>query len=165
MLTCAGGEQSGRPPWAVPAGRGGLPFSSVRVFRDQRDDQGGATPWQQGYGRPALQPNPCPRPKSWWRRADIAGIVPSGYPLPDRAQRMKLCWPEPEPVAGTLTVLPSPPRAQRCREMETQPLNRPLRMTEPMALPREDASSGSRASRGGAEAARPACRRIARRVR
>ena len=26
--------------------------------------------------------------------------------------------------------------------METQPLNRPLRMTEPMALPREDASSG-----------------------
>ena len=35
----------------------------------------------------------------------------------------------------------------------TQPLNRPLRMTEPLALPREDASSGSRASPAGAEAA------------
>jgi hypothetical protein len=50
MPTCVGGEQSERPPWA------GLPFSSVRVSRDQRDDQGGATAWQQGYGRPALQP-------------------------------------------------------------------------------------------------------------
>src|SRR5690349_21071057 len=48
---------------------------------------------------------------------------------------------------------PAPPRVQRCRGMETQPLNRPLRMTEPLALPREDASSGSRASRAGAEAA------------
>jgi hypothetical protein len=31
--------------------------------------------------------------------------------------------------------------------METQPINRPLRMTAPLVLPREDASSGSRASR------------------
>ena len=45
-----------RPPWA------GLPFSSVRVSRDQRDDQGGAPAWQQGRS----SPNPWPRPKSWW---------------------------------------------------------------------------------------------------
>jgi hypothetical protein len=38
MPACAGGEQlRGRPQWAS------LPFSSVRVFRDQRDDQGGVT--------------------------------------------------------------------------------------------------------------------------
>src|SRR5262249_51624803 len=48
---------------------------------------------------------------------------------------------------------PSTPRVQRCQGMETQPLSGPLRMTEPQALPREDASSGFRASRAGAEAA------------
>src|SRR6516225_3421705 len=59
---------------------------------------------------------------------------------------------------------PSPPRVRTCRRMETQPINRPLKMTAPVALPREDASSGSRASRAGVEAPRRARPRDARRV-
>jgi hypothetical protein len=43
MPECAGGEApSGRPPW------GSLRFSSARVFRDRRDDPGGAK-WHENH--------------------------------------------------------------------------------------------------------------------
>jgi hypothetical protein len=38
------------------AAMGGFAIQFGPCFGDQRDDQGGATAWQQGYGRPALQP-------------------------------------------------------------------------------------------------------------